>query len=150
MFRRESPEAALPPSATILSVSPRREDHEVLREILRDASWRIDTASTFRLAWQRIRECGFALVICERDLPRCPWQDLLAEALSHPQPPHFIVASQHADEYLWAEALNIGAYDVLAKPYQPDEVIRVFEVATAKWQYRQTPGREPLRSSAGA
>jgi hypothetical protein len=31
-----------------------------------------------------------------------------------PDPPVLIVTSRLADEYLWAEALNPGAYDVLA------------------------------------
>jgi len=42
-----------------------------------------------------------------------------------PTPPLLIVTSRHADEYLWAEALNLGAYDVVAKPFDSHELSRV-------------------------
>jgi len=35
------------------------------------------------------------------------------------------VTSRLADERLWAEALNLGAYDVLAKPFDSTEAMRV-------------------------
>jgi DNA-binding response OmpR family regulator len=54
-------------------------------------------------------------------------------------PPLLIVASRTADEYLWAEALNLGAYDVLSKPYHPAEVIRVLSMAWLHWRNRHEP-----------
>jgi DNA-binding response OmpR family regulator len=51
-------------------------------------------------------------------------------------PPLFIVTSRLADERLWAEALNLGAWDVLAKPFESDEVIRIVTIATQHWQDR--------------
>ena len=48
-------------------------------------------------------------------------------------PPLLIVTSRFADERLWAEALNVGAYDVLAKPFERDEVNRVL---TSAWVRR--------------
>jgi CheY-like chemotaxis protein len=50
-----------------------------------------------------------------------------------------IVASRTADEYLWAEALNLGAYDVLSKPYRPAEVVRVLSMAWLQWMNRRAP-----------
>ena len=53
-----------------------------------------------------------------------------------PDPPLFIVTSRLADERLWAEALNLGAWDVLAKPFEADEVIRIVSIACQHWQDR--------------
>ena len=53
-----------------------------------------------------------------------------------PDPPLFIVTSRLADERLWAEALNLGAWDVLAKPFEADEVIRIVSIAGQHWQDR--------------
>lgn len=36
-----------------------------------------------------------------------------------------IVTSELANESLWAEALNFGAHDVLAKPLNAGEAVRV-------------------------
>lgn len=48
---------------------------------------------------------------------------------SMPSPPLLIVISRLADEHLWAEALNLGAYDVLAKPLNHTEIVRVLNLA---------------------
>jgi DNA-binding response OmpR family regulator len=52
-------------------------------------------------------------------------------------PPDLIVASRLADEYLWAEVLNLGGYDVLAKPFNAEEVRRVVGLACEHHQERQ-------------
>ncbi len=49
-------------------------------------------------------------------------------------PPFLIVTSRLADEQLWAEALNLGAYDVLAKPFDAQEVNRTLSSAFFRWQ----------------
>jgi DNA-binding response OmpR family regulator len=45
-------------------------------------------------------------------------------ALSRPAPV-LVVTSNVADESLWAEVLNLGGYDVLAQPFDGEEVARV-------------------------
>jgi DNA-binding NtrC family response regulator len=37
---------------------------------------------------------------------------------------------------LWAEAINLGAWDVPAKPFEADEVIRIVNIACQHWQDR--------------
>jgi FixJ family two-component response regulator len=54
------------------------------------------------------------------------------------------VTSRLADEYLWAEALNLGAYDVLAKPFDTSEVMRVVASAWRHWTDAQR--RIPVRN----
>jgi FixJ family two-component response regulator len=51
-----------------------------------------------------------------------------------------IVTSRLADEHLWAEALNLGAYDVLAKPFDQEEVIRVLSSAWLRKRSRNEIG----------
>jgi DNA-binding response OmpR family regulator len=66
------------------------------------------------------------------------WKDLLESTQSLSNPPLLIVTSRHADERLWAEALNFGAYDVIAKPFYPIEVIRIVSLACLRWRQRAT------------
>jgi DNA-binding response OmpR family regulator len=49
--------------------------------------------------------------------------------------PPLIVTSRLADERLWAEALNLGAYDVLAKPFDPQELNRSMNLAFLHWRH---------------
>jgi DNA-binding response OmpR family regulator len=44
------------------------------------------------------------------------------------------VTSRLADDRLWAEVLNIGGYDVLAKPFVPAEVFRTISLAWLNWK----------------
>jgi FixJ family two-component response regulator len=50
-----------------------------------------------------------------------------------PNAPSLIVTSRLADDRLWAEALNLGAWDVLAKPFHVTEVIRSIRSAWQHW-----------------
>ncbi|MBN9662645.1 MAG: hypothetical protein J0H49_30885 [Acidobacteria bacterium] len=53
---------------------------------------------------------------------------------SYPRPPLLIVISRLDDERLWAEALNLGVYDLLAKPLATSEVVRILNQAWRQWQ----------------
>ena len=79
------------------------------------------------------------VVVCERDLPDGDWRDVLAATSSLPSPPPLIVASRLADEHLWAEVLNLGGYDVLAKPLDKQEVGRTLKLAWDRWANQQCP-----------
>lgn len=121
---------------TLLLVSPSGDDQKALREIIGDSNWTIHHAPTLGRARQLLRDDSVMFVICERDVPPGSWKDVLRETASHTKPLSFIVTSRHADDHLWAEALNMGAYDVLAKPFQPAEVIRTLKMAFLHWKYR--------------
>jgi DNA-binding response OmpR family regulator len=65
--------------------------------------------------------------------------------------PFFIVTSRLADERLWVEALNVGAYDVLVKPFHVAELKRVLESAWSEWRDRdQSSTSRILVKAAGA
>ena len=121
----------------VLSISPTEEDHTALKRILSrpestastESKWAIYPAVALESALLMLRENPIAIVLSECDLVPGTWKDVLAETLNLSDPPLLIVASRLADEYLWAEALNLGAYDVLAKPFDADEVVRVLRSA---------------------
>jgi DNA-binding response OmpR family regulator len=76
------------------------------------------------------------VVVCERDLPDGSWKHLLDKVETLARPPRLIVASRLADERLWAEVLNLGGYDVLATPFDADEVYRVVSYAVDSWHFQ--------------
>jgi DNA-binding NtrC family response regulator len=83
------------------------------------------------------------VVVCERDLPGCDWKDVLEVTASSPNPPPVIVTSRLADEYLWSEVINLGGFDVLAKPLDKQEVSRVLNFAWEHWADRAYPAERP-------
>ena len=80
------------------------------------------------------------------------WKDLLLELQKMEHPPPLIVADRLADERLWVEALNLGGYDVLAKPFDAREALDVVTTACrrSEKEYGTTPFRKPAVSAAPA
>ena len=118
----------------LLSVSPSQDDHDTLKKLLGRDPWEIHSALSLQSASVFLRAHGVPLVVCEHDLLPGTWTQLLAEIRLLSVPPLLIVTSRLADDYLWAEALNVGAYDVLAKPFDRGEVTRTLSSAWLHWQ----------------
>ena len=83
------------------------------------------------------------VVVCERDLADGDWKDVLEVTASLPIPPPVIVTSRLADERLWAEVINLGGFDVLAKPLDRQEVNWVLNFAWEHWAAQAYPAEWP-------
>lgn len=141
--------AKIPPVAaksietfSILSLSPIPEDHAALNDMVGrpeasgsvDLRLLIEPVVTLEAALRSLTENPCPAVLCERDLGTFTWKDVLPALATLPDPPLLIVTSRLADERLWAEALNLGAHDVLAKPFAAQEVTRVLRLACLRWK----------------
>ncbi len=118
----------------VLLISPFERDHESLRNILQHSRWQQHGAQTQTGALEFLRHDPVPVVICDSDLPDGSWKDVLAELGEMPRPPLMVVTSRLADERLWSEALNLGAYNVLAKPLNSKEVFHVVSLAWLLWK----------------
>jgi len=115
----------------LMAVLPAREDRTALERIIGPCRWELQWTRTCREAIDAFRRTSPPIVICDRDLPDGDWRQLWDILAREPKPPIFIVTSRLADEALWAEVLNVGAYDLLLKPFRAEEVIRMVHVAVA-------------------
>jgi DNA-binding NtrC family response regulator len=133
-------------SVTVFHVGPQDQDLRALAEILDRSDWQMCPGTTWKVAAAEdlpsaeagVQGQGVPIVLCERESQVGTWKDVLERVGTFSVPPLVIVASRTADEYLWAEALNLGAYDVLSKPYHPAEVVRVLSLAWLHWENRPT------------
>jgi DNA-binding NtrC family response regulator len=103
------------------------------RILCSDSKWTLRPSANVDSAIGALCRARIPLVVTERDLAPGSWRDILENILLLPDPPVLIVTSYLADDYLWAEALNLGAYDVLAKPFDASEVVRVLGSAWRHW-----------------
>ena len=115
--------------ATVLLISPHETDHSFLRRLFNRSRWLVRCVRSGREAWNCLRRGAASVVVCEKELPDCTWKEVLEEITELEHPPPLIVTSRLADESLWAEVLNLGGYDVLMKPFDPVEVVRVLSLA---------------------
>ncbi|HEY2470541.1 MAG TPA: response regulator [Terracidiphilus sp.] len=123
---------------TVLSVSPYEQDHASLQDIMGHSTWKLLQADKISTAKNLLHDHAVSVVVCEFQLMPGTWVDMLKHIEPMPNPPSVIVTSRLADERLWAEALNLGAWDVLPKPFDRSEVIRSVKVAWEHW-YHQVP-----------
>ena len=121
-------------TVTVLAISPYEEDHLFLSNIFSHTNWQLRAAHTWHDALSTLGRQRIPVLVCERQLLDATWKEVLA-GLSHlPERPVLIVSSRLADEAFWAEALNLGAYDVLMKPFDATEVFRVVSLAWLSWK----------------
>ena len=131
-------------AVTLLSVGLIDEDHASLEGILQcsqcdlspTCNWKLNACPNLASALQALRKLKVPVVLCESDLQPGTWKEVLEELRTLPDPPFLIVTSRLADDRLWAEALNLGAYDVLAKPFDGTEVTRIVSMAWLRWKSR--------------
>ncbi|HUI83138.1 MAG TPA: hypothetical protein VL240_02895 [Candidatus Binatia bacterium] len=131
----------------VLSVSPVREDHTALEHMLA-LPWTLRPTFTLESAVAALEDDLVPVVLVECDVYPAAWKGMLQHVSRFAHPPRLIVTSRLADERLWAEALNLGAYDVLAKPFDGDEVRRVVESAWRDWNKRTAAPERPKRAAA--
>jgi DNA-binding NtrC family response regulator len=137
-----------PPNSPVLIVGSVPEDRAALVRILEFEDWRVQEAEGCAQALSLLEQTRFPVLICHQELVDGDWQDLLAACQSLPTPPQFIVFSRIADCLLWAEALNLGAWDVLGAPPVTEEVLRVVGLASQKWWRRKVDVQRAGAASA--
>ena len=132
---RKQPGTATSPteSLTVLSISPFDEDHSYLEAIVRHSKWMLFIARDLVSARALLQRHDIAVVLCERDLLPGTWIDVLEHTNALPHPPSLIVTSRFADDRLWSVALNLGAWDVLAKPFNRNEAFRSVKSGWQHW-----------------
>ncbi len=118
----------------VLAVSPLPADRLHLRAILSQGRWKLHEASTCGEAVAFLRDHSVPVLLSERDHADGNWEELLNATATLPAPPKLIVFSRLADESLWAEVLNMGGFDVLMTPFEPEEVLRVTFAAWSNWE----------------
>ncbi len=130
------------PVVQVLLVSEAREDHEYLRKLLddpigglpADGPWTLHSSHSIECALALLEAHPIPIVLIACELGPHTWRDVLEALAPLSGPPLAIVISRLDDETLWTEALNLGVYDLLAKPFHADEVIRIMSQAWLRWK----------------
>lgn len=127
---------------TVLFVNPSHEDYVGLSGILAnppvdlECQWKPRSCASTRAALRLMQNRPLPVVLCEQRAGDSLWKNFLEKVGELLQPPCVIITSRIADDHLWSEALNLGAYDVLATPFDSREVKRVLVSALSHWRHR--------------
>jgi DNA-binding NtrC family response regulator len=123
----------------LVAITQNPDDAEALRQIAASYGWRISIVNSCGAAIASLNEQPTPLVICDRDLSGEPWCDVLAKIAAQPQAVCVLLASRVLDDYLWHQVIRHHGYDVVAKPFRPEELRRsvTFAWSWRGWAYRQ-------------
>lgn len=116
----------------VLFVSPHREDATVLSRMLGSLPVPLEHVADLRQASATIQAEPYQVILTEASLPDGTWRDVLDMAREVIPGPAVIVTDAAADARFWAEALNLGAYDLLAQPFATAEVQRILSYACSR------------------
>jgi DNA-binding response OmpR family regulator len=130
-----------------LLVGEYQQDRLLVHEVFRRLGWRLFEVRGRRRAVECLERNPVHVVIAETEVPGWDWKHVLRDLRRLSPPPQLIVASRTADDYLWAEVLNVGGYDVLPQPFQRDELERVVAAARRHFDPQPQPAQ---RLAAGA
>jgi len=131
----------------ILLISANEEDCDSLLSSFESGRWAIRHCRSIGEA----RGCllgSYPIVVCDQSLVDGDWKSVLSILRVAAAVPHLIVMSRLADEALWAEVLNCGGYDLLAKPLAKSEVLWVLQSASISLAQLQEPCSSRLDSQS--
>jgi two-component system response regulator AtoC len=103
------------------------DDDEGLREslqlVLSAEGYEVSGAEDANAALARLKNSSFDVVLCDLRMPGMDGMDLLPQLVQRMPQTTVIMMSAYGTDDLALEAMNKGAHDYLAKPFQPAEVI---------------------------
>lgn len=121
-------------SVTVMYVGAARDDWSSLFHIFQHTNWTLCCASDYEEATELLRQYFAPVIITEARLyDGRTWQDFLQCRPPGGRPRLIVAANSQADS-IWAEVLNCGGYDVLMKPFDQTEVVRVVSLAWLNWR----------------
>lgn len=102
----------------------------VLQKELQRLGYRVQVAPDGEAALRRLEESNVDVLLCDINMPRMDGMELLRRVQERPNPPEVIMLTGNGTIETAVEAMKIGAYDYLTKPYTINELdVRVRQAA---------------------
>ncbi len=131
----------------MLLISPDSRDHTLLRHVFNHSNWVLHQCRSIEEGLRFLARQPIPVVITEERLVGgADWKSVLSATSNLPRAPKLIVTSHNVDSTLWAEVINLGGYDVLAKPWNEHEVYHAVSQAWLAWKHEaERPAHAPAQ-----
>jgi len=93
--------------------------------LVESAQIRIHRSPTLNDAKARLHATKSRVLLTDVSFQRGGWEDALRMAARRPVRTALVLVSRLADERLWIDALERGAYDLILQPFHADELRRI-------------------------
>src|SRR5918911_125528 len=108
----------------------------VLQKELQRLGFRVDVVPDGEAALRRLEEGNVDVLLSDINMPRIDGMELLRRVRERPNPPEVIMLTGHATVETAIEAMKLGAYDYLSKPYRITELDALVRQAAEKRRLR--------------
>lgn len=116
----------------VLVVDDEEDITGVLADILEEQGYSVDEAPDGDMAWELAQKDPYDVVVTDLKMPRMGGLELLREIRRAGHPSVVIMMTGFATVETAIEALKIGAYDYILKPFKVGELIQVVNRAVEK------------------
>jgi DNA-binding NtrC family response regulator len=123
----------------------------VLQKELERLGYRVHAAPDGEAALRKLEESNVDVMLCDINMPRIDGMEVLRRVHERPNPPEVIMLTGQATVETAVEAMKLGAYDYLTKPYRINELdVRVKQAAEKRrLRVDNTRLREQLARQSG-
>jgi DNA-binding NtrC family response regulator len=122
-FRAEMSGGPMEATPQILIVSSELENRRALKEILAKEGHDTVCASRVSECQEALQTQSISLIFCDRRLSDGHYRDVVAATRASRQHARVVVTSRLADWDEYLDALHHGAFDLIASPCQPTDVL---------------------------
>ncbi len=124
--------------AKLLVVDDEKNLRLVVQKELARQGHEVDIASDGEEAWEALESKDFDILLCDINMPRLDGIGLLRRVRERSQtPPEVIMLTGQATVESAIEAMKLGAYDYLTKPYRLNELAALVAQANEKQQLKK-------------
>jgi two-component system response regulator AtoC len=121
----------------VLIVDDEENFRHMLSVILKKEGYDVDAASNGEEALQKVTLSPYDQVLCDIRMPKMDGLDFLNEAKKAGVDATIIMMSAYGTVDIAIEAIKLGAYDYISKPFKPDEVILTLKKAEERERLRR-------------
>ncbi len=121
----------------LLIIDDEENMRHMLRSLLEDHGYRIETAGNGREALRQIEQKFFDYILCDIRMPEMDGMAFLREAKPYIEQSNVIMMSAFGSLDTALEAIKAGAYDFISKPFKTDEVLLTLKKAEEREALRR-------------
>jgi len=121
----------------ILIIDDEENFRHMLSVILRKEKYDVETASNGEEGLQKVTDSAFDQILCDIRMPQMDGLEFLKEVQKTGANVTIIMMSAYGTVDTAIEAMKLGAYDYISKPFKPDEIILTLKKAEERERLRR-------------
>ena len=122
--------------STILVIDDEENMRHMLQKMLERVGYNVDTADDGEQGLEKLETASFNFVLCDIKMARMDGLEFLKRIGPHRQNTTVIMMSAYGTIDLAVQAMKLGAYDFISKPFKHDEVLLSIRKAQEREQLR--------------